>query len=461
MKSVFRKIIFWIHLVFGVVSGLFIAILCLTGAALAFEKEVISFAERDAIRVEMPSTDAQPLPIDDLLVSVKKQLDTEQAESLSAIEAQSDPTLAWKASLGRRDFRYFDPYTGELQESPATATREFFRTMMAWHRWLTSDRENREVGKAITGVANLAFIGLGITGLYLWFPKVWKWRIFRSILFLKTSASGKARDFNWHNVFGFWALIPILIMAVTGTVFSYGWSRDLFRETLGSNPSREPLEPTVVVEASRRGPPLSLQERFEIAQTWNQDWESISLPTSTRAGRGGQRGRSGNGGGNHSHGGERGQQTASTASSGEQGGRSGGHNQGAGQTSENRGQGSRGNANASISPTSVRIAGDWFPLSPSRILIHPRTGEIIAEDRSAEWPLNAKLAASIRALHTGEAGLLPGKIIAFLGCLAGVVLVYTGFALTWRRLFKKGNKRSKPMAVKAKPEPVRELEGVR
>ncbi len=40
----------------------------------------------------------------------------------------------------------------------------------------------------------------------------------------------------------------------------------------------------------------------------------------------------------------------------------------------------------------------------------------------------------LRFAHTGELGGLTGQIIAGIGCLGGVFLVYTGFALAVRRL---------------------------
>lgn len=419
----FRKTIFWIHLAFGIVSGLIIAALCATGAALAFEHEIVAWAERDVTRVSPPSPDSEPIEIDELLTHAKEQLDPEAAATLTAIVTQKDPNSVWKVQLGRRDFRYINPYTGELFETPATATRQFFRTMFAWHRWLTTSQEHRSTGKAITGIANLCFIGLGLTGLYLWFPKIWKWRFLRSALLLKLSAQGKTRDFNWHNVFGFWALIPILIMAITGTVFSYGWARTLATDLLGPSLSRSPVEQTLETDASLRGRPMSLEQRYQISRTWNKDWESISVPASS--GRHGRGGPASHGGSGHSHGSQARAENSGT-----------GHAHGHSGHSHGRGSARRGGAGG-MQPFSITIAGDWFPLSPSRILIHPRSGEILGEDRSSEWPLNAKLRSSIKAIHTGEAGLLPGKIIAFLGCFAGLVLVYSGFALSYRRFFPK------------------------
>ena len=46
MKT-FRKIIFWMHLTAGATAGVVIFIMCVTGALLAFERQIIEFSEKD------------------------------------------------------------------------------------------------------------------------------------------------------------------------------------------------------------------------------------------------------------------------------------------------------------------------------------------------------------------------------------------------------------------------------
>jgi uncharacterized iron-regulated membrane protein len=48
-----------------------------------------------------------------------------------------------------------------------------------------------------------------------------------------------------------------------------------------------------------------------------------------------------------------------------------------------------------------------------------------------------KIRLWVRWLHTGEAGGFLGQTIAGLASAAGALLVWTGFALAWRRFFKK------------------------
>lgn len=51
-----RKTLFWLHL--GV--GLVVAIMSFTGAALAFKKELVAWAERDVRRITPPTEHSNP-----------------------------------------------------------------------------------------------------------------------------------------------------------------------------------------------------------------------------------------------------------------------------------------------------------------------------------------------------------------------------------------------------------------
>ncbi len=442
----FRKALFWLHLSLGIVSGIIIAMLCGTGAILAFEKEILAWVDRDQLQVDIP-IDATRLSIDELYAAARS---AEPDTTFSSIETQADSSKAWKLTVGRGDFRYLNPYTGEIAEPASKSWKPFFSFNLRLHRWLVQSGDSRAIGKHITGAANLAFIGLGLSGLYLWFPRTLVWRLFKNNLLFSKKAKGKNRDYNWHNVFGFWALIPILIMAITGSVFSYGWSRDLANKLLGPSLSRAPLQSDQ--EISRRGRPLSLEDRYASAQGWSDDWSSITLPLASGRGRRGGPGAAnterGTGGGSeqavqrgHNHR-ARGQGEVAAGNHGH------GHSHGGSGQSRGSGRGSSGTI-------SIKEKGQWFPLSPSRLLMNPRNGEILASSDVKEWTFRQKIRASIRGMHTGEAGLLPGKIIAFLGCAAGLMLVYTGFALSWRRFF--GKKKSIAIHQAEEGEKKREL----
>ncbi len=81
------------------------------------------------------------------------------------------------------------------------------------------------VGRSITGISNLMLVVLCVTGWYLWFPKRWSRRALRTLIGLVRSYKGKAREYNWHNVFGFWSLPVLLLLAVTAVAISFGWGK--------------------------------------------------------------------------------------------------------------------------------------------------------------------------------------------------------------------------------------------
>src|SRR3954468_22174745 len=118
-----RKIIFWVHLVAGIISGLSIGVMCLTGTILAFEKEIVGWSERDARRVEAPpSTNAARLPLDELQ---RRFLAVQPGAPTANVVIQNDPRAAVAFSLGRAGSFYVDPYTGEVRRPKSASVRQF------------------------------------------------------------------------------------------------------------------------------------------------------------------------------------------------------------------------------------------------------------------------------------------------------------------------------------------------
>ncbi len=76
------------------------------------------------------------------------------------------------------------------------------------------------------------------------------------------------------------------------------------------------------------------------------------------------------------------------------------------------------------------------PMVRSQLTIDSATGEIIKSQSYAEQNTGRKLRTFIRYLHTGEAVGFIGQIFAFFACLAAVLLIWTGFAMSWNRFFK-------------------------
>lgn len=195
----FRKALFWIHLIAGAIGAVVIFIMCVTGAVLSFEKNIVEFAERG--QQQVASVSGERLPVSRLIASAAEAKPNSKP---SGITISSDPASSATVSLGRDGRLFIDPYTGTVLGEGNTALRGFFSTMTSLHRWLALEGDGRVWGKAITGFFNAMFLVLAITGLYIWMPRKLSLRNIKPVLWFRKTHTGKARDFNWHNVTGFW-----------------------------------------------------------------------------------------------------------------------------------------------------------------------------------------------------------------------------------------------------------------
>ncbi len=149
----FRIILFWTHLVAGLLAGISIVIMCFTGAALAFQTEITAWAERDARQINPPAAEAPRLSLDDL---IKKIRDDEPDTKPSAIVVSSNPRDAVAFTLGREGALYANPYTAEIRRPASPKINDLLRTLEDWHRVLAMGGDNRVIGKMINGACNLA-----------------------------------------------------------------------------------------------------------------------------------------------------------------------------------------------------------------------------------------------------------------------------------------------------------------
>lgn len=381
-----RKLFFWLHLVAGVVAGVVILIMSVTGAAIAFEKDLVAKAEQEVRKVAVPAPNATRLELDELLSRAKEKAGGAKP---SAVTVFADPQAAVSMSFRRTNAFYANPYTGELSEQGAKGTRAFMHVMTDWHRWLGQHGDGRAVGKAITGACNVAFLFLAVSGIYLWWPRKWSWTALKGIVLFNAKLSGKARDWNWHNVIGIWSAPVLVILTATAMVISYKWASDLVFTVTGNTPPAAGgpgamSGPAVEVPQPPAGTkPLAYGALVAAVQKEMPNWEQISI-------------RFGGGPGQGQRGGE---------------------------------------TKASTQPVSISVREqDGWPLFASvQLSLDPFTGTVLKKESYADYNSGRKARTWMRFLHTGEALGFFGKLIAALASLGGAVLVWTGFALGIRR----------------------------
>ncbi len=295
-KSLFKRIMAWLHLWLGLASGIIVVIVSLTGCIYVFENEIKDFIED--WRFVKPQEKAFLLPSQLVSIADKKMKDkkatsvTFGAKDEAAIvgyfvekkgEGERGGKGEHKKGERKRDFAknenaksevkpqgkaaekrkgkgkgekrkggrrsgtfisvYMNPYTGEVLNVKTFSrgdSPDFFRWILNGHRalWLPYD-----IGRPIVGVAVLIFVVLLISGIVLWWPTKWIKSIIDKSFKIKWDASFKRVNYDMHNVLGFYSCIFLFFIAVTGLVWSFGWwSKSLYWVTSGGKPLTENRE---------------------------------------------------------------------------------------------------------------------------------------------------------------------------------------------------------------------------
>lgn len=274
-----RKLIFWPHLVIGVVAGLVILVMSATGVLLMYERQIVERADR-GVRVA-PS--AARMPVEALLAEVRRA----RGAAPTSLTMRAAPDAPALVAFGRDETVLVDPYTGTLLGPSAPKSRAFFHEVTELHRWLALEGKHRPIARAVTGASNLVFLLLVLSGIYLWWPRNWTWPNLRPVAWFRGGLRGHARDFNWHNTIGLWAALPLAIIVASGVVISYPWAGNLVYKIAGSQPPLGPPAgpPRRVPNASRDVPLDGLNLAWQRAERQDPAWRSIAfqIPMSPRA----------------------------------------------------------------------------------------------------------------------------------------------------------------------------------
>lgn len=418
-----RKAFFWAHLVAGVIAGICILVMCFTGVVLAFEKQIVAWSERDARVAALPPDPSQRRSVDELARRVEAFQPTAKPQS---IVISSDPAAAVVFTLGRDAALYANPYTGEVRAPASTRVHDFMHAVEAWHRWLALGGDQRAIGKAINGACNLAFLFLAVSGLYLWWPRSLSWRSVRAITVVNLRAAGRARDFNWHTSIGFWCAPILLVLTLTALPISYRWAANGIHRLVGEVPPGPGARGAVAMPAgisierpANDARPLSLDDLIAVAMRHRSSWETITVRLVATASRLGPAA------------GSSAAQRSQVHPSGEGTGRREGR--------QEFGRDGVRRADDSLAPVSVVIKepGTWPRTATTTLWMDPYTGELLKREGFGDLATGRQIRSWTRFLHTGEAVGWWGQALAGAASLGGCFLVYTGFALTWRRLRRK------------------------
>ena len=191
-----RRLLFQLHLWLGLLTGLYVAIICLTGAALVFR---IDMQRALYPHLFNPSADGPLADPAAVMESVSRAYPHHRLSGVDAPTTVRPTYLAYVTSDAEFRTVLIDPVTtavlGELPEHPA------IRTLQQLHYNLLGGR----TGRTINGIGAIGILILCASGLVIWWPGARASRGRRTL----------------HRAVGIWSVAFILMFAITALSFVF------------------------------------------------------------------------------------------------------------------------------------------------------------------------------------------------------------------------------------------------
>ena len=394
-----RKFLNDIHLYAGLISGLIVIAVCLSGTIYVYNTEI-----REIFDSERYFVDNQGAP--QSLDALKSNLETQVEGQIVGVnvfneEGRTVQFSVKKEGQERPSTLFVDPYSGKVLADNAekTSTEEFMGYMFSLHRWLLLDKieepimesmTNQELGRFINGVATLLFLLGVITGMVIWVPQ--KAKNWKQGLQVKWDANWKRVNHDLHNTLAFYSLGALFIMAVTGPFWSYQWYKTGWQKTwdIYQAPKEEKKGPT---QEQAKKEEVSVEEA--ILPTYELSLDEILLAANKTL-----------------------------------------------------------NYEGNVRITLPEKPGSDIAISKSRtgffaragadqLKLNPENLEVKEANLFGDLPVRQQIGRSVKALHTGEIFGQFTKFLWFVGCLIATSLPITG-TLIWL------NKKKKKKASSAK-----------
>lgn len=384
----FKKTALFLHRWLGIITGLVVFIVSITGATFVFEEELFALFNPKLCTVKQP-IDKELLPFSTLYEKAQTALGKDKPITAIRIPATAEKNKSYafdareqmdKENLGNHlfinqqidhwDRVFIDPYTGAFLGKIDMETN-FFWIARQIHQFLYL---RSDVGSIIVGTSTLLFIIISITGLILWWPKNRKVAIKR--LKINPKAKWKRLNYDLHQVLGFYVFLFTMLIAITGLVWSFKWWEGSIYWLLdGKRPSFKIANPKGT-------------DTEKISQTANKPldilWEDLQ----------------------HKH-------------------------------TSHEGMNVTVNKENNQISTSIYFK-DGSGWHASDVYAYDlRNGENYFKRLQQDKTLGMKWRNSNYNIHVGKIAGLPGMILAFLGSLICVSLPVTGFIVWYNRTFKK------------------------
>lgn len=228
--SAFKKWTGKLHLWLGLGIGFLIFIISITGALYVFKDEIENATRKDVIYHNEQNIDQKKiLPIRTLEKAVVAQV--KEKYPVHWVNIPIDKKMSYLFYWYEHDpkgWNYFDefpiykvayvnPYNGKVLGT-YDEKNGFFQIVKMIH-W--SFLLKQSWGTYVVGIPVLIFVFMLISGIILWWPKNKAARKQRFSFKWKNVQNWKRKNYDLHNVLGFYASVFALIFSITGLFYAF------------------------------------------------------------------------------------------------------------------------------------------------------------------------------------------------------------------------------------------------
>jgi uncharacterized iron-regulated membrane protein len=281
-----KKKLLWLHKWLGLISGLVVLIVSLTGCLNVFQDELQLMFHPEKFFIEKPNLQpSKTVALSQLVSIAEKKLNPGEKISRVDIFPQENRTWVFRAIKTNKEaffysdyFTYYkrvfvNPYTGNVQVVENTKTN-FFQIVLQLHMNLLL---GKKYGHILVGFSTIFFAVLCLTGIVLWWPKKWKPKTIKNSLSINFKANRKRLNYDLHNVLGFYSLLVALLFAFTGLVFAFPAFKKMVSNQLNSLDSKEKQKLSLPFIPQTAATVLDNGLNYVLAQHSNADQLSIRI----------------------------------------------------------------------------------------------------------------------------------------------------------------------------------------
>lgn len=222
--SLWRRVLFQVHLWLGIGCGLYICLISLSGSAVVLRPQFSLWFTHAQVLSTSKAALAGPA-LDQAIAAAY------QGYTVKKVVPATRPARATHVTLeqdGSETTRYFDQYSGLDLGSTYPWPVAAMEWLVSLHDELLLGRE----GKTVNGFGGLLLLGMLVTGITLWWQGKRRWH---EGLMIK-AAGPRSLWWQLHSFLGFWSLLLLFAWGITAVYFAWPEPFDAFIDWMDDDP---------------------------------------------------------------------------------------------------------------------------------------------------------------------------------------------------------------------------------